>query len=57
MTYENLNMDLKAKLRHKPICFIKLKYTKNSRKLKEPNTNSRTPNEHEFGWFKKIECN
>ena len=50
-------MDLKAKLRHKPICFIKLKYTKNSRKLKEPNTNSRTPNEHEFGWFKKIECN
>jgi len=30
---------------------------KNSKKLKANNTNSRTPNEHEFGWFKKIEFN
>jgi len=43
-TYDNLDIDLKTKLRHKPICFTKIKMNKDSRKLKAHNTNTRTPN-------------
>jgi len=49
-------LELETKLRHKPIYFSKLKLNKDSRKLKAHNTNTRTPNEHEFGWFKKFDA-
>jgi len=52
-----LGYGFKNKIKTQTNMFYQIKMNKDSRKIKAHNINTRTPNEHEFGWFKKIECN
>jgi len=56
-TYDNFEYGFKNKIKTQINTFYQIKMNKKLKKLKAHDTNLRTPNEHEFGCFKKIECN